>query len=343
MAAALNQRYSSLVSASLTRGSVADLLAEVGEAHEPGCAVGVSRDGQVLYAGGRGVADLATGRPLDERTTFDIASVSKQFTAAAVVLLAADGVVDLDDDVREYVPELPDRGVTITLEQLLHHTGGLPEYTELLAEEFDDTDLTTTGQALDAIVEAPASGVVPGTTFEYSNTGYFLLGLVVERATGQPCSEVLSERLFDPLGMEASDVRDDADLRVAAGAEGYVVDRGGSFLDGTTNWEQVGDGAVWSSVLDLLLWADNLLTFEVGGSVLRDGLLTPGPVPDEDGLGYGGGLTLGDDLVEHSGSWAGFLSDLGVEPSSGTAVVALCNRDDGDAYGLTQQLLELAR
>jgi len=220
VAAALNQRYSSLVSASLTRGSVADLLAEVGEAHEPGCAVGVSRDGQVLYAGGRGVADLATGRPLDERTTFDIASVSKQSTAAAVVLLAADGVVDLDDDVREYVPELPDRGVTITLEQLLHHTGGLPEYTELLAEEFDDTDLTTTGQALDAIVEAPASGVVPGTTFEYSNTGYFLLGLVVERATGQPYSEVLSERLFDPLGMEASDVRDDADLRVAAGAEG---------------------------------------------------------------------------------------------------------------------------
>ncbi|HMQ24455.1 MAG TPA: serine hydrolase domain-containing protein, partial [Acidimicrobiales bacterium] len=210
-----------------------ELLADVGAADEPGCAVGVSQDGAVLYTGGHGVADLATGRPLDEHSTFDIASVSKQFTAAALVLLAVEGVVDLSDDIRAYVPELPDQGVTVTLEHLLHHTGGLPEYTDLLAEEFDDTDVTTTEQALEAIVDAPPSGVDPGTAFEYSNTGYFLLGLVVERATGQPYREVLSERLFDPLGMEASDVRDDADLHVDGGAEGYVVDRGGAFPDRT--------------------------------------------------------------------------------------------------------------
>lgn len=321
--------------------AVQDVLAEVGDADEPGCAAGVARDGEVLYAGGHGVADLAAGRPLDEDTTFDIASVSKQFTAAAVVLLVADGELDLDDDVREYVPELPDRGVTVTLEQLLHHTGGLPEYTELLAEDFDDTDVTTTEQALDAVVAAPASGVEPGTVFEYSNTGYFLLALVASRVAGVPFRELVADRLFTPLAMDASDVRDDADLHVPDGAEGYVVEDG-DFGPGTTNWEQVGDGAVWSSVTDLLRWADNLQTFAVGGEALREGLLTPGPVPDEEGFGYGGGLTIGDGIIEHSGGWAGFSSDLLVEPATGTAVVVLCNRDDPDPYDLAERILTLA-
>lgn len=321
--------------------AVGELVEAEGAPDEPGCAVGVARDGATIYTGAYGVADLATGEAIDAETTFDIASVSKQFTATAVLLLADDGSLDLDDPVRDYVPELPAADGAVTLEQLLHHTGGLPDYTELLAEDYDDTDVTTTEQALDAVVDAGGPTFEPGSTFEYSNTGYFLLGLVVARVAGAPLGAVLEDEVFAPLGMDASVVRDDADLDVPDGAEGYLVEPDGTFTPDTTNWEQVGDGAVWSSVVDLLAWADNLSTFAVGGEALRDGLLTPGPVTDEEGLGYGGGLSLGDGLIEHSGAWAGFSSELVVEPASGTAVVVLCNRDDAEVYDLATRVLDV--
>ena len=322
--------------------AVADLVEAEGPAGEPGCAVGVARDGATLYEGGYGVADLASGRAIDATTTFDIASVSKQFTAAAVLLLEADGLVELDDEVGDHLPELPDEQAVVTLEQLLHHTGGLPEYTELLAEDYEDADVTTAPQALEAVMQAGGPAFPPGAEFDYSNTGYFLLGLVVERVSGASLGEFLDDELFAPLGMDASVVRDDADLDVPGGAEGYAVGPGGGYRPNTTNWEQVGDGAVWSSVRDLLLWADNLTTFEVGGDALREGMLTPGPVPDDDGYGYGGGLVLGDGEIEHSGSWAGFSSELLVAPGPDVSVVVLCNRDDAEVYDLATRLLDLA-
>lgn len=321
--------------------AVADLVAAEGPEDEPGCAVGVARDGTTVYEGGYGVADLASGRPIDATTTFDIASVSKQFTAAAVLLLEDEGLVGLDDEVGAFLPELPDDQGAVTLEQLLHHTGGLPEYTELLAEEYEDTDVTTTAQALDAVVRAGGTEFPPGTEFAYSNTGYFLLGLVVERVSGVSLGEFVDDEVFAPLGMDASVVRDDADLDVPDGAEGYSVGPGGGYRPNTTNWEQAGDGAVWSSVRDLLVWADNLSTFALGGETLREGMLTPGPVPDEEGYGYGGGLVLGDGEIEHSGSWAGFSSQLIVAPAPGVAAVVLCNRDDAEVYDLAARVLDL--
>jgi len=322
--------------------AVADLVTAEGAPDEPGCAVGVAQAGTPIFRGGYGVADLATGEPIGPTTTFDIASVSKQFTAAAVLLLADRGDLALDDPVRRHVPELPAADAAVTLEQLLHHTGGLPEYTELLGEEYDDTDVTTTAQALDAVAAAGGPVFTPGSEFEYSNTGYFLLGLVVARVAGVSLGTFVERELFEPLGMDASVVRDDADLDVPEGAEGYLVTGDGGFEPDTTNWEQVGDGAVWTSVDDLLRWADNLTTFAVGGAALRAGMLTPGPRPDdEEGLGYGGGLSLGGGFIEHSGAWAGFLSELVVVPATDTAVVVLCNRDDAYPYDLAIEVLDV--
>ena len=320
--------------------AVAELVAAAGEADEPGCAVSAVVDGDVVFEGGHGTADLATGEAVDATTTFDIASVSKQFTAAAVYLLADRGDLSLDDEVHEHLPELPDYGAPITLDELVHHTSGLTDYTELLAEDFDDADVTTTAQALDALAVADDLAFEPGTTFEYSNTNYFLLGQVVERVDGRTLAEFLADEVFAPLGMDQTVVRDDADLVVDDGAEGYAADGEGGFAPNTTNWEQAGDGAVWSSVRDLQRWAANLETFAVGGPALRAGLLTPGPVPDEDGYGYGGGLTLGDGLIEHSGAWAGFSSEFLVAPDSSTSVVVLCNRDDAEVYDLALEVLD---
>ena len=327
-----------------TDGSAADiaaLLDDQGFEGEPGCAVGAARDGDTVFVGGAGVADLDTGEPITAETTFDVASVTKQFTAAAVLSLVEEGRLSLDDDVRRHVPELPDYGVTVTVEHLLHHTGGLVEYTDLLAEDHDDTDRTTTAQALAAIAAEPELEFDPGSEFEYSNTGYFLLGLVAARVAGESLDRLLDAELFTPLGMDASVLRDDADLDVALGAEGYVVDAAGRFVPATTGWEQVGDGALWTSAADLLRWAENLHTFDVGGAALGRAMRTPGAVPDVDGSAYGGGLSLTDGRLEHSGAWAGFVSDLVVDLDEGTSVVALCNRDDGDAYGLAEDVLAL--
>ncbi len=322
--------------------AVARLVADQGPDDEPGCAVSLVVQGDVVFEGGYGTADLSTGVPIDERTTFDIASVSKQFTAAAVYLLAEAGELSLDDDVGDHVPELPDYGVPVTLDDLVHHTSGLVDYTELLGEDFADTDVTTTAQALDALAAVPDLNFDPGSRFEYSNSNYFLLGLVVEQVDGRTLADFLADEVFAPLGMDQTVVRDDADLVVADGAEGYVADGDGGFEPDTTNWEQAGDGAVWTSVRDLQRWAANLSTFEVGGPELRRDLLAPGAVLDESGLGYGGGLTLlPGGRLEHSGAWAGFLSDLLVDPDERTSVAVLCNRDDVDPYDLAEQVLAL--
>ena len=327
-------------SAESASAAVADLVTGQGKADEPGCAVSAVVDGEVVFEGGHGIADLATSEAIDAATTFDIASVSKQFTAAAVFLLADRGDLSLDDEVHEHLPELPDYGAAVTLDDLVHHTSGLTDYTELLAEDFDDTDVTTTAQALEALTEADELAFDPGTAFEYSNTNYFLLGQVVERVDGRTLGEFLADEVFAPLGMDQTVVRDDADLVVDDGAEGYAADGEGGFSPNTTNWEQAGDGAVWSSVRDLQRWADNLQTFSLGGPALEEAMLTPGPVLDEEGYGYGGGLTLGDGLIEHSGAWAGFSSDFLVAPDSSTSVVVLCNRDDAEVYDLALEVLD---
>ena len=319
--------------------SVAEIVADEGVDDEPGCAVSAVVDGEVVFEGGYGTAGIATGEAIDAGTTFDIASVSKQFTAAAVYLLADRGALELEDEVHEHLPELPDYGAPVTLDDLVHHTSGLTDYTELLAEDFEDTDLTTTAQAMDAVAEADELAFEPGTAFEYSNTNYFLLGQVVERVDGRTLAEFLADEVFAPLGMDHTVVRDDADLVVDDGAEGYAVDGDGGFAPNTTNWEQAGDGAVWSSVRDLQRWAANLESFTVGGPALEEGLLTPGPVLDEEGYGYGGGLTLGDGLIEHSGAWAGFSSEFLVAPDSSASVVVLCNRDDAEVYDLALEVL----
>lgn len=308
---------------------------------EPGCAVSAVSDGTLIFEGGFGVADLSTGEPITPATTFDIASVSKQFTAAAIYLLAEEGALSMDEDIREFVPELPDYGVTVTLDDLVHHSSGLTDYTELLGSEFDDTDVTTTEQALDAIVTVDELTFEPGTVFEYNNSNYFLLGLVVEDVTGLTLREFLEDEVFEPLGMGQTIVRDDASLDVADGAEGYAADGQGDFEPNTTNWEQAGDGAIWTSVRDLQRWAANLSSFEVGGPALREDLFAPGPVPDEDGYDYGGGLVVFPDQVEHTGEWAGFVSALIVRPDEETSVAVVCNRDDAVPYDLADRVLGL--
>ncbi len=309
------------------------LFADVGGVDQPGCAVAVRQDGHTRVSIANGSANIEQGVPITAGTVFDIASMSKQFTAASAQLLVGDGRLALTDDIRTYVPELPDYGQVVTIEQLIHHTGGLGNYLRtLFGDGNQPADVVTSDQALAAIVAEPKLLFEPGTRFAYSNSGYFLLSLIVERVSGAPLNEFATERIFDPLGMESTRYQQRHDELIANKARGYKVATDGSVHTANSNWEPTGDGSVQSTVPDMLLWAEELSTGQLLGAPLRKAMLTPSPVPsDNPNESYASGLYLaqanGQQVLRHAGSWYGYTTDFEVVPEADFASVALCNID----------------
>jgi CubicO group peptidase (beta-lactamase class C family) len=322
----------------------------------PGCAVAVAEDGRVVLARGYGFADLSRRLPITPRTVFDVASVSKQFTAACVLLLAERGRLALDDDVRKYVPELPrwdagagaagTAGATITLRHLLHHTGGLPSYIDLLVRSGRRyEEVTGDGEALAALAGSQPL-FRPGTAFRYSDTGYFLLSLVVKRVTGRSLRQFAAENLFAPLGMTDTWIVDGPAQRVPRRAVAYSRAAGGGFQPELANWEQTGDGGVNTTVLDLARWDASFDSGAVGGKALVKAMTTPGADAYGRQLPYGGGLFLdrfhGLRRVHHPGSWRGWCAELMRLPERHLAVITLCNVDDANPTALAEGMAEAA-
>ncbi|MGE6761806.1 serine hydrolase domain-containing protein [Corallococcus interemptor] len=299
----------------------------------PGCALGIYQDGRILYSKGYGVADLNQGTPITATTLFDIGSVSKQFTAASVVLLAQEGKLALTDDIRKYLPELPDYGTPITVDHLLHHTSGLRDYTDLLyLQGHYYEDVTDDDEALAVIARQRALRFKPGTRFEYSNSGYFLASLIVKRVTGKSLTGFAKERLFQPLGMTRSHFREDHTAVVPGRATAYAPAGNKEYRLDMSNWNQLGDGQVQTSVTELVKWEENFSTAKVGGRALIDGLLERGTLSSGDRTGYGRGLFLdtyrGAQRVQHSGSWGGYRAMLMRFPVQHVSIAVLCNRAD---------------
>jgi len=300
----------------------------------PGCALGVSSGGRLVYAKGYGMADLTFGVPITPATVFDIGSTSKQFAAASLLLLAADGKVALSDDVRKYVPELPDYGDTITLEHLLQNTSGLGDYTRTLwLKGFKMEDATDDDDALAVIVKQRALLFKPGAQWAYSNTGFFLLSVVIKRVTGKTLAEFAKERLFMPLGLARTHFRDDHTSIVPGRATAYSPrEKGGGFQTDLSDWDQLGDGAVNTNVTELLQWEENFYTARVGGTALVEQLQRPATLTSGESVGYARGLFLdtyrGQRRIHHSGGWAGYRAVLMRFPEQHLSIAVLCNRGD---------------
>lgn len=295
----------------------------------PGCSVGVYRDGKIAYARGYGMADLEAGVPIGTNTVFDIGSTSKQFTAASILLLAQRGKLALDDDVRKFIPELPRYQKPITVRHLLHHTSGLRDYIGLLnLMGHSSQGHTTAKQALDAIVRQKALNFEPGAEFLYSNSGYFLLAQIVERVAGQSLRAFAQENLFAPLGMRSTYFHDDHRLVVPNRATGYARASSG-FSIAMSNWEQTGDGAVNTTVEDLLRWDQNFYDQKIGGKAMLTDFLARGRLNDGTTISYAGGLMTGTfrglNIVSHGGSWAGYRAELVRFPDHQLSVATLCN------------------
>ena len=313
----------------------------------PGCALAVVKDGGIVYSKGYGLANLEHGVPITPRTVFDIGSTSKQITATAILLLAQEGKLSLDDDVRKFVPEFPDYGrKPVTLRHLLHHTGGVRDYIALLqlgGVNFED--VTTDDDALAALARQKSLDFQPGDEHSYSNSGYFLLSLVVKKASGKTLREFAQERIFTPLGMTSTQILDDHTRVIPGRAASYIPNPDGGFSLNVANWEQTGDGAVQTTVEDLAKWDRNFYDPKVGGPALVEQLQVTGVLNDGGKIPYARGLVVDEHRglrrVFHPGGWAGYVADMIRFPDERFSVITLCNRGDARPNGLSMQVADL--
>ena len=295
--------------------------------------------GRVAYARGYGLASIEHGVPLGAESILDIGSVSKQFTAAAILLLVQDGRLTLDDDIRRHLPELPDYGARITIRNLLQHTSGLRDYTDLMALAGHQTeDYTTVRQAFNVVVRARALNFTPGTEWRYSNTGYFLLSIIIERTTGMSIRKFADQRLFVPLGMTSTFFFDDHTEVVPHRATSYDPRAGGGFRVDMSDWEQLGDGGVQTTVTDLAKWDEAFYSGRVLGRPQIDLMTAAGTLSDGTPLEYGLGLRMdqwrGLARVSHGGAWGGYRAILMRFPARHVSVELLCNRGDANTGAL---------
>ncbi len=296
----------------------------------PGCALGVYNKGKILYAKGYGMADLNLGVPITPTTVFDIGSTSKQFASASIVLLANEGKLSLSDDVRKYIPELPTYEKTITIDHMLRHTSGLRDYNGLLYlaghyfEDYTDDD-----DALAVIVKQRNLNFEPGSRWDYSNTGFFLLSVIVKRVTGKTLADFAKERLLTPLGMTVTHFRVDHTALLPHRATAYSPGPKGGYVIDMSDWDQAGDGAINTNVLELARWDANFYDAKVGGRELIDRMQQRGTLNNGDSLGYARGLFIdkyrGLRRVHHGGAWAGYRAMLMRFPAQGLAIGLTCN------------------
>src|SRR3984893_17014655 len=307
---------------------VFDDLAKPGS---PRCALGVYREGGLIYAKGYGLANLEENVAITPKSVFDIGSTSKQFTAASILLLEKQGKLSVTDDVRKYIPELPDYGHTITILHLLNHTSGLRDYLTLMELAGVNTDSVTTDEdALAFITRQKALNFAPGSEWHYSNTGFFLLSVIVQRASGKTLREFATENIFTPLEMTHTQYRDNHALLIPNRALAYAErdDKSGYTLD-VSYFEQTGDGAVHTSVEDLLKWDENFYSPRVGGKEFLGEIQERSKLNDGKVLDYAKGLFRGDyrglQTVSHGGAWGGYRAELLRFPDQHFSVACLCN------------------
>ena len=312
----------------------------------PGCALAVVRDGRVVYARGYGMANLDHDIVITPSTVFHVASVSKQFTAAAILLLAREGKLSLDDEVRKHVPELPDFGTTLTIRHLIHHTSGLRDQWELLilAGWRYSLDLITDDDVLQVMSRQKDLNFPPGSEHLYCNTGYTLLATIVKRVSGQTFREFTDARLFKPLGMTRTFFRDDHAEIIKGQAYGYVPARD-TFRLSVTNFDTAGATSLHTTVEDLALWDRNFYDGRVGGRALLDDLLKKGVLSNGEELAYASGLVHGTyrglATVGHGGSDAGYRSDFVRFPAERFSVVCLCNLSTSNPSELTRRVVDI--
>jgi CubicO group peptidase (beta-lactamase class C family) len=316
-----------------------DALMRAYDGDVPGASLLVLRDGVPVVRRGYGFANREDHIRATPATNYRLASVTKQFTAAAILLLVEEGRLGLDDRVREWLPSLPAGDDAITIRHLLTHTGGLIDYEDImpaaLATQLRDADV------LHLLEAEPRLYFAPGSDYRYSNGGYALLALIVERASGRSFPSFLHERIFAPLGMDATLARTDEGPPVPNRAYGYSeIDGRWMRTDQSPTSAVLGDGGIYSSIDDLAKWDAALYDDRLLGDASRRLAFTPWAATDDPDVQYGFGWRITSETLWHSGESIGFRNVIVRWPGSRLTVILLSNRNDPEPYRLA---LEIAR
>ena len=314
--------------------SIDKLFAAWDTTTSPGVALAVIRDGAIIYKRGYGMARIEDGVVITPSKIFDVGSVSKQFTAACVAILVREGKISPADDIRKFFPRMRVYEKRITIDHLIHHTSGIRDYNSLLAFAGfrPESDCPTVEESREIIFRQNKLNYPPGREFSYTNSGYFLLGQIVEQVSGKSLNAFAQERIFKPLGMIHTLFQEDHTQLIPNRAVGYDPAGGGFKID-MSNWDETGDGNIYTSVEDLFLWDQAFYSNALGKDVM-DLLHTPGVLADGTEIEYAWGLRVstyrGLKIVEHGGAWAGFRAEILRFPEQRLSVIALSNRSDFD-------------
>lgn len=306
-----------------------DIFANLDGADRPGAAALVIQDGETVYRRGFGQANLEHKIPITPSTVFDIASVSKQFAGMAIAMMVEQGLISLDDDIREYLPYVPDFGYVITIDHLVHHTSGLRDWPGTLrVAGWQSGDVISFDQILTMTKNQRDLNFEPGTEYSYSNTNYNLLAALVESISGKSFRDWTDENIFDPLAMSDTHFHDDHSEIVFDRAQGYEdTDEGLKRI--SNNLTAIGSSSLYSTVDDLAKWIINFDDGRVGGMAAIERMHQQGVLTGGEQINYAFGQTIGQyrglNFWSHSGSWAGFRSIIARFPEQRFAVIILSN------------------
>ena len=334
------------------------IFAALKSKNAPGAAVMVLRKGQAVFEHGYGVTDLRTRRPIDAHTNFRLASVTKQFTAMSVMLLVHDGKLRYDERLTDVFPDFPEYGRAITIRHLLNHTSGLPDYEDLMSPQDADVSPDRLVQiqdreVLELLKRQKSTLFAPGSQWRYSNSGYVVLGLVVNKVSGESFGQFLHDRIFSPLGMRNTLAYEKRKNEVSNRAFGYTHNATGwKETDQSPTSATLGDGGVYSSLADLAKWdgalRNHTLVSEVEMQAATTPVAVPGAGPEEpDGqtAQYGFGWFLnpykGYRRMWHYGETVGFRTSIQRFVDDDVTVIVLCNRADLEARELALKVADL--
>jgi CubicO group peptidase (beta-lactamase class C family) len=326
-------------------------LAPLDSPNAPGAAVLVIQNGRPIFRKGTGVTDLRTLHKIDEHTNFRLASFTKQFTAACIMLLVRDGKLHYDDHLTDVLPEFPAYGKAITIRNLLNHTSGLPDYEDILMKQSPDISEEKIPQIHDAgvlrLLEQQSAGQFPpGSKWQYSNSGYATLAMIVEKLSGKSFGEFLQERIFTPLNMTHTLAYEKGKNEVPNRAYGHAKKDNGWFeTDQSSTSAVLGDGGIYSSLEDLEKWDRAIREHTLLTAAEMQPALTPvHPTEPSTGVTYGFGWFLdpykGHKRMFHDGETVGFRTTIQRFPDDDLTVIVLANRSDVDAEGLALKIAD---
>lgn len=298
--------------------------------NSPGCALAILKDGKIIYEKGYGISNLEYNIPIKPSSIFHVASISKQFTAAAIIRLSLEGKLSLNDDIRKYLPEVPDFGHTITFNHLLHHTSGLRDQWELQSlAGWREGDLITEKDIMEMLVRQKSLNFLPGDEEVYCNTGYTLLGIAVNRISGVSLKEYVDSVFFKPLGMTSTHFNSNHAEIILNRTSAYQKNENGKWEKSIPVFDTYGATSLFTTVEDLSKWDENFYTKKVGGANFIHGMLVTGVLNNNTQQTYASGLYTethkGYKTVQHSGADAGYRSIFIRFPDEHFSVILLAN------------------